>query len=52
MMGGYKTWIAVIGMVALGIVDILNGNTEDGVQKIVAAIALVGIGNKIEKIGG
>jgi len=49
MMTGYKTWLAVVGMVLLGIVDIINGMTEAGITKIVGALALVGIGHKIEK---
>ena len=49
MMAGYKTWLAVAGMVILGVVEILNGATETGITKIVAALALVGIGHKIEK---
>jgi len=49
MMKGYKTWLAVIGMVALGVVDIINGMPEAGVTKIVGALALLGIGHKIEK---
>lgn len=49
MMTGYKTWLAVVGMVALGVLDIVNGVPEAGVTKIVGALALVGIGHKIEK---
>ena len=51
-MGGWKTWVAAIATAALGILDVIDGNPETGVQKIVAAIALVGIGHKIEKSGG
>jgi len=50
MMKGYKTWIAVVGMVLLGIVDITNGLAEAGITKIVGALALLGIGHKIEKV--
>lgn len=50
IMGGWKTWLSALGMVALGIVDIVNGDTEAGIQKFVFAAGLIGIGNKIEKI--
>ena len=50
MMHGYKTWIAVAGTGLLGIYNIIDGKTEEGVQMIVAALALLGIGHKIEKI--
>jgi hypothetical protein len=49
MMQGWKTWLAVFGMTALGVVDVVNGQAETGIQKIVAALALLGIGHKIEK---
>ncbi len=49
MMKGWKTWLAVAGMVILGIVDIFNGASEQGITKIVGALALIGIGHKIEK---
>jgi len=48
-MKGWKTWMAVAGMVILGIVDILNGAAESGITKIVGALGLVGIGHKVEK---
>ncbi len=50
-MGGYKTWLAVAGMVILGVVDILNGAIEIGITKIVGALGLLGLGAKIEKNG-
>lgn len=50
MMHGWKTWAAVIGTALLGIVDIVNGQVETGITKIVAALALLGIGHKIEKV--
>jgi len=48
-MGGYITWIAVIGTILLGIVDFYNGDTEGGLQKLAGAVALVGIGKKVEQ---
>ena len=52
IMGGWKTWAAAIGIGILGIVDIFgNGDVEAGVQKLVEALALVGVAHKIEKTG-
>ena len=51
-MGGWKTWVAAAATAALGILDVIDGRPETGVQKIVAAVALIGIGHKIEKNGG
>jgi len=48
-MKGYKTWLAVAGMVILGAVDILDDQLEQGITKIIAALGLLGIGHKIEK---
>ena len=48
-MKGYKTWLAVIGTTLLGIVSILNGDTEQGIQQLVLALGMLGIGHKIEK---
>ena len=50
-MRGWKTWLAAAGMAALGAIDIKQGDYPAGMQKIVAALALVGIGHKIEKAG-
>lgn len=51
-MKGYKTWIAVIGMLLMGVYSILNGNVQEGINYIVGALALLGIGHKIEKLKG
>jgi hypothetical protein len=48
-MKGWKTWIAALCMGALGIMSILDGNTETGLQQIVGALALVGLGHKLDK---
>ncbi|MDY7034540.1 MAG: hypothetical protein SV375_00030 [Thermodesulfobacteriota bacterium] len=48
-MRGWKTWVAVAGMVLLGIVDIANGQAEMGITKIVGGLGLLGIGHKVEK---
>ncbi|MBL4901092.1 hypothetical protein JYT85_01370 [Desulfocapsa sp. AH-315-G09] len=48
---GWKTYVAAAGMGALGVVAIANGDVPGGIQQLVAALALVGIGHKIEKSG-
>ena len=48
-MKGWKTWLAVAGLTALGLVDIFSGQTEIGITKIVGAIGMLGLGHKIEK---
>jgi len=51
-MKGWKTWLAAACTAGLGVVSIYNGDTESGMQQIIAALALVGIGHKIEKALG
>lgn len=48
-MSGWKTWAAAVGLCALGIYEIALGNTDSGLERIVLAVGLVGIGHKIEK---
>ena len=49
VMGGWKTWLGVISLSALGILDVYDGNIEAGITKSIGALSLVGIGSKIEK---
>ena len=49
MMHGWKTWLSVAGLVALAIVDLVNGDVEAFLAKLTAALALLGLGHKIEK---
>ncbi len=51
-MSGWKTWLAALSMAGLGIVRIADGEVETGVSQIAAALALIGIGHKIEKAEG
>ena len=41
--------MAAAGMAILGIVDIVDGQAEAGITKIVGAVGLIGIGHKVEK---
>jgi len=49
MMRGWKTWVAALGAIALGIYEIFNGQAEAGVGHIVFGGGLIGLGHKIEK---
>ena len=48
-MKGWKTWLAAACTAGLGVVNIVNGDTEAGTQQLIAALAIVGLGHKIEK---
>jgi hypothetical protein len=50
MMGGWKTWLAAACTAGLGVVSIYSGDQEAGLQQIAAALAMVGLGHKIEKL--
>lgn len=51
-MKGWKTWLAAGATAALGIVSLANGEAETGMQQLVLALGMVGIGHKIEKALG
>ena len=48
-MGGWKTWAAAAGLFAIGVFEIIEGNTESGAGRVVLAVGLIGLGHKIEK---
>lgn len=48
-MSGWKTWLAVIGMSALGAARIMSGEAEEGIGLILGALGMLGIGHKVEK---
>lgn len=48
-MKGWKTWLACAGLVALAVVDFVNNDIQPGVEKLTGALALFGIGHKVEK---
>ena len=48
-MGGWKTWASALGLFAIGVFEIIEGNTESGAGRIVLAVGLIGLGHKIEK---
>lgn len=50
-MKGWKTWVAAGATAVLGLITIINGDMAGGAQQIAAAIAMVGLGHKIEKSG-
>jgi hypothetical protein len=49
MMRGWKTWLAAIGSIALGLYEVLDGQTEAGIGHIAFGGGLIGIGHKVEK---
>lgn len=48
-MTGWKTWAAAGGLTALAIAQWQTGDKVGAVEKLSAALALIGIGHKIEK---
>ncbi len=48
---GWKTYVAAAGMLLLAVVDIANGNVQDGLAKLVGALGLFGLRHAIEKGG-
>jgi hypothetical protein len=49
MMGGWKTWLGAALLAAVGGYQIHAGDLAGGAQKIAEALAVIGIGHKIEK---
>ncbi len=50
-MRGWKTWFAAGMMLAIGVYQVSEGNSEAGMARISEALAIVGIAHKIEKAG-
>ena len=48
-LSGYKTYIAAVGFIALGISQIMGGDLDQGLQRIMEGLAIFGIGHKLEK---
>jgi len=48
-MSGWKTWAGGLGLIAVGLVMIVNKEFEAGAMKIAEGLAIIGIGHKIEK---
>jgi hypothetical protein len=49
-LSGYKTIIAAIGLLGLGVYQVSQGNTEAGFQSIAAALAAFGLRSAIAKV--
>lgn len=49
IMSGYRTYVAAVGAIALGIYLITQGQIEEGIASIVGGIGLLGLGGKSEK---
>lgn len=55
-MGGWKTWAAGVGMIMLGVGQCVmalsgeaNSDLQGGIATVMAGLAILGIGHKIEK---
>lgn len=49
-MSGWKTWLAVVAGLTSGAYQIIIGNYNEGIVLIMGALALLGIGGKLDKI--
>ena len=49
MMGGWKTWLSIVGMLGMAAKAILEEDYNNAVNYILAAATAVGLGSKIEK---
>lgn len=51
-MQGWKTWIAALGSILYGVLfeGIYNNNWASAVNYILAGLALIGLGNKLDKV--
>lgn len=58
-MGGWKVWAAALGLAATGLGMVISGllaevidaeKIKEGVLMIIAAVGMIGIGHKIEKV--
>lgn len=47
---GWRTLLAVVVMVALGVWEIYRGHSDAGVGWIVAALGLLGVGGKLDRV--
>lgn len=48
---GKKTYIAAIGLALLGLVDLINGDTPAGIQKLVEAAGFAGLRHGVATSG-
>ena len=49
-MNGYKTYASALALALMGVFEIYSGDSASGAQKIIGALALVGIGHKLDKV--
>lgn len=47
---GYKTYIAVVGLIGLALYQISQGDYNGAVQNILAALAAFGLYNRVTRI--
>lgn len=46
---GYKTLIAGIGLIALGVYEATQGNVDQGLTHMAGGLGLIGVGRKLDK---
>jgi hypothetical protein len=49
---GWKTYTAGAAAIALGIYLILDGQSEQGVNRVIEGLAIIGIGHKLDRAAG
>jgi uncharacterized membrane protein YiaA len=49
---GYKTYIAALGLVCLGIYQLTQGETESGIKTIAQGLGLLGLRSAISGVAG
>lgn len=48
-LNGYKTFTAGIGFIGLGIYEVTQGNTDQGLAHMAEGVAVIGVGHKLDK---
>ena len=51
-LSGFKTYLAGLGLIGLGVYQITEGKLEEGIATISAGLAAIGIGHKMDKASG
>lgn len=49
-MTGWKTYAAGAAAIGFGIYQLVNGEAEQGVNRIIEGLAIIGFGHKLDRI--
>jgi hypothetical protein len=52
MLNGFKTYIAAIGLIGLGLWQLSQGQVEAGFASILSGLAMLGLRQAVGRIGG